>query len=999
MASDRTRTVTRGEVWDPPLLDGAGAGFQKSRTLHGRTSGPTRRSTKGQWTAEEDTLLCHAVQRYNGKNWKKIAEFFTDRTDVQCLHRWQKVLNPELVKGPWSKEEDDLIVELVSKHGAKKWSTIAQALPGRIGKQCRERWHNHLNPSINKEAWTQEEELALIHAHQIYGNKWAELSKFLPGRTDNAIKNHWNSSVKKKLDSYLASGLLEQFQFRGAPHVENPNQCIPSSSMRKQQNSGDSGYKDGAELEELSECSHGSEELMMRDDDALEKLQNSHSSLVPKEDYPSIKEATCAALEIPSSGTISANILDQKFLHESGRAGSKACQLSSYELHNIATLESVQESQVLLEKCYNLCAGENHERESVLVQGSMEPGAPNSLGNIVIDADKPENEVLISQDDCGMTKVVETGIDEGFSSRNSLEGSNDLDVHYMSIDIQDLEPITLSYNDFIYPKDSTRSPCGSEMAKGCMPVEENQKKDDLKPILLDMCGSIPTDAIGSLTCMDGSATVHTENKDSGALFYEPPRFPVLDIPFVSCDLMQSGGEAYSPLGIRQLMTSMNCPTPYSLWDSPSRDVSPDALLKSAAKSFLCTPSILRKRQHDLLSPLQETKSEKKSVRNMNHGLFCTSSPRNRCDSSFLDVIFDENGACRASLSTVDGVLLSPSHYPAKKSIASPGQKENSDHASIDRSDTNVFSHGKCPDEAFDKSSNQNMIERGTTGFDSHTKIDANITIQTIQQPTGVLVEHNMNDLLLFSPVQDGYQMDKSLNGSSARSPRNQLCRSLEITSEHAQLNGHSQSSIGILSPSVGERNHGRPLQITFEKAGLPNDADIENFSMFSDTPGFKRGIESPSAWKSPWFMNSLLPGHRFDTDITFEDIGYFFSPGDRSYDAIGLMKQLSEHTAAAWAEAQEVLASGNADGTVSQTSEKCIGNQNSSKVNNPFPDNELENLVPLPPGVLPLQTERRVLDFSGCETPGKGAENKKPSGVGTAVSFSSSSSYLTKGFR
>uniref|UniRef100_A0A452Y791 Uncharacterized protein n=1 Tax=Aegilops tauschii subsp. strangulata TaxID=200361 RepID=A0A452Y791_AEGTS len=111
-----------------------------------------------------------------------FAECFPDRTDVQCLHRWQKVLNPELVKGPWSKEEDDVIIQMVKKYGPTKWSTIAQALPGRIGKQCRERWHNHLNPGINKDAWTQEEEIRLIQAHHIYGNKWAELSKFLPGR-------------------------------------------------------------------------------------------------------------------------------------------------------------------------------------------------------------------------------------------------------------------------------------------------------------------------------------------------------------------------------------------------------------------------------------------------------------------------------------------------------------------------------------------------------------------------------------------------------------------------------------------------------------------------------------------------------------------------------------------------------------------------------------------------------------------------------------------------
>ena len=104
---------------------------------------------------------------------------------------------PGVSKRVWYADEDQRLMELVRQLGTSSWTAIATQLGGgRNSKQCRERWHNHLDPDVKKGPWSPEEDATIIEQQKVFGNQWARIAEFLPGRTDMSVKNRWHTFVR-----------------------------------------------------------------------------------------------------------------------------------------------------------------------------------------------------------------------------------------------------------------------------------------------------------------------------------------------------------------------------------------------------------------------------------------------------------------------------------------------------------------------------------------------------------------------------------------------------------------------------------------------------------------------------------------------------------------------------------------------------------------------------------------------------------------------------------
>jgi hypothetical protein len=130
-------------------------------------------------------------------------------------------------KSKWSCDEDRDLAEAVKRHGTGNWCLVAQHIPGRTRKQCRERWLGHLSPSLSKGSWTADEDRILLEQQRIFGNSWSQIEQAIPGRSAIAVKNRWVCLAQLQRRQ-MAAPLLPF-----APKTSTPSVCDSSEPIEQ----------------------------------------------------------------------------------------------------------------------------------------------------------------------------------------------------------------------------------------------------------------------------------------------------------------------------------------------------------------------------------------------------------------------------------------------------------------------------------------------------------------------------------------------------------------------------------------------------------------------------------------------------------------------------------------------------------------------------------------------------------------------------------------------
>eukprot|EP00613_Pedinella_sp_CCMP2098_P023851 CAMPEP_0171715034 /NCGR_PEP_ID=MMETSP0991-20121206/18641_1 /TAXON_ID=483369 /ORGANISM="non described non described, Strain CCMP2098" /LENGTH=401 /DNA_ID=CAMNT_0012305871 /DNA_START=191 /DNA_END=1397 /DNA_ORIENTATION=- len=219
-------------------------------------TGTTVSPKAGRWTTREDDLLREAVGiEGQSKDWDRVSTetFHGQRSAAQCASRWDKVLSVGLKKGQWTEDEDAIVLEEVERGGGPlqvKWTDVAERLKGRLGKQVRERWQNHLDPALSKDPWGEDEDQLLVSLQACMvrflfligdlvcsvellvslqacmGNKWSEIARAFAGRSENSVKNRWNSKQRKQLAAERKLRTGSELGIRGAAGGAHPEMGI-----------------------------------------------------------------------------------------------------------------------------------------------------------------------------------------------------------------------------------------------------------------------------------------------------------------------------------------------------------------------------------------------------------------------------------------------------------------------------------------------------------------------------------------------------------------------------------------------------------------------------------------------------------------------------------------------------------------------------------------------------------------------------------------------------
>ncbi|KAA8527770.1 hypothetical protein F0562_035361 [Nyssa sinensis] len=186
-----------------------------------------------------------------------------------------------LKKGPWTPEEDQILISYIQQHGHGNWRALPkQAGLLRCGKSCRLRWTNYLRPDIKRGNFSKEEEETIIKLHEMLGNRWSAMAARLPGRTDNEIKNVWHTHLKKKLKNYQTTSETQRHSITVPKSDSNaPSQSEPVElNFPSQQGIESLGYAPVSPQQSSSELSSVTEVSLLPNNMAIIKDEKQDTS-------------------------------------------------------------------------------------------------------------------------------------------------------------------------------------------------------------------------------------------------------------------------------------------------------------------------------------------------------------------------------------------------------------------------------------------------------------------------------------------------------------------------------------------------------------------------------------------------------------------------------------------------------------------------------------------------------------------------------------------------